>query len=75
MQTFIQRYTAGARVEVMPVGGSEDPVATIKQMQKNDPAAREQWQAYCEQHGNGVRDPAKHEPHFMQTFIQRYTAG
>jgi len=54
---------------------SADPVAAIKQMQREDPNAKEQWWAYCESLGNGVRDPAKHPPAFLQTFISQYQSG
>eukprot|EP00927_Polykrikos_kofoidii_P030228 TRINITY_DN2603_c0_g3_i1.p1 TRINITY_DN2603_c0_g3~~TRINITY_DN2603_c0_g3_i1.p1 ORF type:complete len:255 (-),score=39.86 TRINITY_DN2603_c0_g3_i1:59-733(-) len=52
-----------------------DNVDKIKDMQRNDPVARDQWWAYCDASGGGVRDPAKHDDLFQQTFIDNYTAG
>jgi len=47
----------------------------IKDMQRRDPVAKEQWYAYCEEHGNNVRDPSKHDPPFLDAFIQSYHSG
>eukprot|EP00420_Gonyaulax_spinifera_P028423 CAMPEP_0197910396 /NCGR_PEP_ID=MMETSP1439-20131203/70822_1 /TAXON_ID=66791 /ORGANISM="Gonyaulax spinifera, Strain CCMP409" /LENGTH=76 /DNA_ID=CAMNT_0043532049 /DNA_START=56 /DNA_END=283 /DNA_ORIENTATION=+ len=53
----------------------EELVQTIKDMQRSDPAAKEQWWAYCDSVGQGVRDPAKHTLVFIQTFINKYNQG
>eukprot|EP00414_Alexandrium_minutum_P002274 CAMPEP_0113824456 /NCGR_PEP_ID=MMETSP0328-20130328/3251_1 /TAXON_ID=39455 /ORGANISM="Alexandrium minutum" /LENGTH=244 /DNA_ID=CAMNT_0000792395 /DNA_START=96 /DNA_END=828 /DNA_ORIENTATION=+ /assembly_acc=CAM_ASM_000350 len=53
----------------------EDLVATVKELQRSDYSAKEQWWAYCDAMGGGVRDPAKHDSDFVQTFINRYRAG
>jgi len=50
-------------------------VATIKSMQRADPVAKEQWWAYCDSEGGGVRDPAKHDVAFLQNFIANYQSG
>lgn len=50
-------------------------VEQIKDMQRQDPVAREQWYAYCEAYGNNIRDPAKHDATFIQNFIQQYNSG
>jgi hypothetical protein len=50
-------------------------IAKVKEMQRSDPKAREQWGAYCEAQGGGVRDPAKHDATFIETFISNYSAG
>jgi len=47
----------------------------VKDLQRSDPVAKEQWHAYCETYGNGVRDPAKHESPYLQGFIQQYQSG
>lgn len=47
----------------------------VKEMQRTDPVARDQWYAYCEQYGEGVRDPNKHEASFLEGFIASYHAG
>jgi len=44
-------------------------------MQRSDAEAKEQWWAYCDLQGGGVRDPAKHDPEFLQYFITQYQAG
>lgn len=57
-------------------GGNFDAlVATIKEMQRTDPTAKDQWGAYCDQKGAGVRDPAKHEASILQAFINSYNSG
>ncbi|CAK0820510.1 unnamed protein product, partial [Prorocentrum cordatum] len=50
-------------------------VAQVKEMQRQDPVAKEQWYAYCESFGNNIRDPAKHDPSFIQSFISQYQQG
>lgn len=53
----------------------EDLVQTVKEMQRNDQVAKEQWWAYCDALGQGIRDPAKHNDEFVQSFIDNYRAG
>lgn len=50
-------------------------VTVIKGMQRDDQTAKEQWWAYCDQLGGGVRDPAKHEEAFLEAFIKRFNSG
>eukprot|EP00411_Alexandrium_monilatum_P014738 CAMPEP_0175252924 /NCGR_PEP_ID=MMETSP0093-20121207/36423_1 /TAXON_ID=311494 /ORGANISM="Alexandrium monilatum, Strain CCMP3105" /LENGTH=293 /DNA_ID=CAMNT_0016547223 /DNA_START=77 /DNA_END=958 /DNA_ORIENTATION=- len=50
-------------------------VATLKELQRTDPVAREQWGMYCEAQGNGIRDPNKHPSEFVQTFVAEFHAG
>ncbi|CAK0907805.1 unnamed protein product, partial [Prorocentrum cordatum] len=50
-------------------------VNRVKRMQSRDPDAREQWSALCVKHGGGVRDPARHDASFLQSFIARYHNG
>eukprot|EP00929_Paragymnodinium_shiwhaense_P050475 TRINITY_DN2539_c1_g1_i2.p1 TRINITY_DN2539_c1_g1~~TRINITY_DN2539_c1_g1_i2.p1 ORF type:complete len:227 (-),score=74.44 TRINITY_DN2539_c1_g1_i2:357-1037(-) len=52
-----------------------DLVAQVKEMQKTDPQAKQQWHQYCTAEGGGVKDPAKHEASFLETFISNYNAG
>lgn len=49
--------------------------AAVKEMQRSDPIAREQWGAYCDTHGRGLRDPARHDATFIQNFVSHYNAG
>lgn len=50
-------------------------VDQIKDMQRRDPIAKEQWYAYCEAYGDNVRDPAKHDAAFISNFITQYNSG
>jgi len=50
-------------------------VDVLKQMQRSDPVAKEQWHAYVEAYGNNIRDPAKHDISFIESFVTQYQAG
>jgi len=41
----------------------------IKEMQRTDALAKEQWIKYTTVEGNGIRDPAKHGTEFLQIFF------
>jgi len=56
-------------------GSSEGLIEQIKQMQRSDPSAKEQWIAYCDQFGEGRRDPSKHEDSFIQRFLAQFNQG
>jgi len=63
-----------------PPGGSDEDqhralVAAVKDLQKGDRAAREQWLAFTDAHGGGTRDPSKHGSEFLQNFIMQYNSG
>jgi len=47
----------------------------LKELQRQDPAAKEQWVEYCNAMGNGMRDPSKHDAMFVETFIVNFNAG
>eukprot|EP00928_Gymnodinium_smaydae_P056204 TRINITY_DN39620_c0_g1_i1.p1 TRINITY_DN39620_c0_g1~~TRINITY_DN39620_c0_g1_i1.p1 ORF type:complete len:297 (-),score=59.86 TRINITY_DN39620_c0_g1_i1:78-968(-) len=47
----------------------------VKEMQRSDPTARDQWYAYCETYGEGIRDPNKHSQAFLEGFITSYNNG
>mmetsp|Transcript_100350 Transcript_100350/g.259579 ORF Transcript_100350/g.259579 Transcript_100350/m.259579 type:complete len:254 (+) Transcript_100350:84-845(+) len=52
------------------VGAShEELVAAIKDLQRSDPEAKEQWIKYCATQGAGMRDPTKHDAEFLQNFF------
>lgn len=61
----------------MAEGGQEhqDLVHHIKEMQRGDPSAREQWTAYTDSFGGGRKDPAKHPVHFLQDFLAQWDSG
>lgn len=50
-------------------------VQQIKEMQRSDPTAKEQWGEYCTAEGGNVRDPSKHEAKFIRAFIKSFNAG
>jgi len=50
-------------------------VLMVKQMQREEPEAKEQWWKICDFTGGGVRDPAKHDENFLMTFITKYRSG
>lgn len=52
-----------------------DHVAQLKDIQRNDPDGKAQWEAYTDRHGQSVRDPNKHEAEFVWTFITSYRSG
>jgi len=52
-----------------------DLIETIKNMQRSDPEAREQWKAFCDTMSARAHDPAKHDPSFLQSFLDQYGAG
>lgn len=55
--------------------GAPGPVEALKELQRTDPEGREQWGAYCDERGGGVRDPSKHDPEFVRTFLAQYSSG
>lgn len=48
---------------------------TVKELQRSDPDAREQWRLYCDALGQGIKDPAKHTVEFLQAFIDQFNSG
>jgi len=50
-------------------------VEELKQMQRSDPVAKEQWHAYVDAYGNGVRDPNRHDATFVSSFVEQYMSG
>jgi hypothetical protein len=53
----------------------ETLVAQIKELQRQDPAAKEQWIAFTDQSGGGTRDPMKHTPEFLEGFLAQWHSG
>lgn len=47
----------------------------IKMLQRSDPTGKAEWWAYCDLHGDGVRDPLRHNLSFLQPFLANYSAG
>lgn len=50
-------------------------VEEVKEMQRSDPVAKEQWWAYADSQGDGVRDPMRHDVPFLQNFIDSFYSG
>jgi len=57
------------------VADKDSLVEQIKNLQRNDPAAKEHWNSFVEAHGEGKRDPSRHEAPFLQTFLQQLQSG
>mmetsp|Transcript_30094 Transcript_30094/g.40490 ORF Transcript_30094/g.40490 Transcript_30094/m.40490 type:complete len:222 (+) Transcript_30094:54-719(+) len=53
----------------------DELVSAVKELQRSDPDAKQQWWSYCDALGQGVHDPAKHNESFIQTFIGNYQSG
>lgn len=47
----------------------------VKNLQRTDPGAREQWVAYVAQCGEKACDPSKHPDSFLRQFVTQYNAG
>jgi len=50
-------------------------VMSVKEMQRNDPAARESWAQYTDWMGQGRKDPAKHTAEFLNAFLVHLQSG
>ena len=50
-------------------------VTAVKDLQRSNHEAREQWTIYAESHGGGTRDPAKHPFEFLNTFLSQFNSG
>jgi len=57
---------------MLPRGVDEDLVSQVKQLQRNNPIAKEQWILYTETRGGGHRDPARHPPEFIKEFLTAF---
>lgn len=50
-------------------------VDKVKHIQRADPLGRAAWGKFCDDNGHTIRDPNKHDPHFLHSFIVQYEAG
>jgi len=50
-------------------GSHEELVSAVKELQRTDPMAKEQWVQYCTTEGQGTRDPSKHDVSFLRNFF------
>lgn len=61
-------YLAGA-------GGDSEKaelVDKVKALQRSNNDAKVGWQSYCDQHGQGVKDPSRHEAASLQAFLANF---
>eukprot|EP00439_Symbiodinium_sp_Y106_P060976 s2250_g9.t1 len=54
---------------------ASEAIAKVKDIQKGSQEGRKQWGLWCDTRGNGVRDPSKHTPEFLEEFVAQYNAG
>ncbi|OLQ07045.1 hypothetical protein AK812_SmicGene9660 [Symbiodinium microadriaticum] len=54
---------------------ASEAIAKVKEIQKGSQEGRKQWGLWCDTRGNGVRDPSKHTPEFLEEFVAQYNAG
>lgn len=52
----------------------ESLVQQIKDLQRSDPSAKEQWSAFCAANGS-KRDPAMHDVSVLQAFLEQLSSG
>jgi len=45
-------------------------VARVKGLQRSDAERRKQWVEFCETHGQGVKDPMRHDVALLKAFLQ-----
>lgn len=67
---------AGAQVSgVVAMAGGTSVADRLKEIQRTDVAGRQAWGEWCDAHGGGIRDPAKHAANFVQKFLEAYQNG
>lgn len=54
---------------------AEGLVAHIKELQRNNINAKEQWIMYTDMHGQGNRDPNRHNVEFLQAFLAQFSSS
>merc|ERR1712039_693813 len=80
LQTFLQEYGAASgppnpkRSRPLNSGGSDTIVLAqkVKDLQKTNPAAKQQWVTFCDAHAQGTYDPMRHDAATLQTFLQDF---
>jgi len=53
----------------------EELVEKVKNLQRGDVVAKEQWIAYAELQGENIRDPSKHNAAFLHAFLTQFQSG
>mmetsp|Transcript_6696 Transcript_6696/g.10725 ORF Transcript_6696/g.10725 Transcript_6696/m.10725 type:complete len:113 (+) Transcript_6696:69-407(+) len=54
---------------------SQELIDQIKAMQREDYDTKLQWWAYCDEHGEGNKDPARHDDDFINGFLTFFNSG
>merc|ERR1719343_1906037 len=87
LQGFLDNFNAGmidtSGAGAGPLGAAgwggdssqEMLVARVKELQRTNPTAKEQWVAFTDLNGAGTRDPSKHPSDFLQGFIDHVNSG
>merc|ERR1711924_432131 len=52
-----------------------DVVQQVKDLQRGDTEAKEQWIAFTDANGSGRRDPSKHPATFLREFLELFASG
>lgn len=69
-----KRVAVGGGGELAAGMGGEKAqlVEKIKALQRSDPAAKEAWQAFCDQNTQGAKDPNRQDVALLQQFVANY---
>lgn len=73
LQTFLSSAPAVSQPPPVPKvvedANQRALVNQVKQHQRSSQEFKESWWSFCDSHGNGVRDPARHPAEFLQQFL------
>jgi len=80
---FLRRFFDARRDGGIPQGRPPAPphdadpehrmwVGRVKQVQRSEPDTKAKWERYCELHGNGIRDPQRHDSMYLRRFIEEF---
>jgi len=78
LQEYLTTVNVLAPVGSTPMGGSptDEGLATqIKEMQRYDQNAKEQWAAFTDMKGGGKKDPNRHSAELLQEFLVGLSSG
>lgn len=64
-----------AWVDDAVAGGTLGLIREVRELQRNNPAAKEQWKLYCAKYSDGNPDPKRHDADFLQGFLDHYNEG
>jgi len=81
LQHYETQWDAGAQAQAQLAIGHVSHadhaawVSQVKDLQRQDHIAKDQWHAYVDVHGQGTRDPSKHTVEFLQGFLNFFHSG